>query len=219
MIPDPCTPPRAARRQAAALLALLLWLVPAAAAQVPPRLQRFLDEVQTLRADFRQTVLDEQGERLQSSSGTMYLQRPDRFRWEYREPYPQLIVADGRRVWIYDRDLEQVTVRSLGEAVGSSPAQLLSSGRPLQESFRIEDQGEREGLAWIALEPRDADATFSRVRLGFDGGHLTAMELRDNFGQLTRVRFSAVETNLTLDPGLFEFTPPPGVDVIGDAGE
>ncbi len=178
------------------------------------RLETFLATVQTLKSDFRQTVFDEDMNRLEEGAGVMYLQRPGRFRWHYSTPYPQEIVADGERVWIYDPELEQVTVKSLEQTLGDTPALLLSSDRPVEESFRVLDLGDLEGLAWVGLEPLSEDATFSQVRLGFDTETLASMELVDNFGQTTRLRFSGLQRNPELDPELFEFEPPSGTDVI-----
>ncbi|NIR32128.1 MAG: outer membrane lipoprotein chaperone LolA [Gammaproteobacteria bacterium] len=201
------------------LLGLLCALAPAGAAfadTASERLDAFLAEVRSLRADFQQTLYDETSRSLEESAGVMYLQRPDRFRWDYTEPYRQLIVADGRRVWIYDVDLDQVTVRDLSEAVGSTPASLLSSGRPIEESFAVEDLGEEGGLLWAGLRPRTEDVSFTRVRLGFDEQRLRRMELLDSFGQTTVLEFRNVVRNPDLDPDLFRFEPPEGVDVVGD---
>lgn len=180
------------------------------------RMQTFLDETERLRASFTQSVYDEQRRLIETSSGVMYLSRPDRFRWEYAEPFEQLIVGDGERVWIYDVDLEQVTVRAATQAIGATPASLLSSREPVGESFAVRELGEEAGLARVALTPRDDGATFSEVRLGFDGSGLRMMELADNFGQMTVLVFDGLERNLAIDDGLFTFIPPPGVDVVDD---
>lgn len=204
------------RRFSLGLLCALISAGAAFADTASARLDAFLSEVRSLRADFEQTLYDETFRRLEESVGEMYLQRPDRFRWDYTEPYRQLIVADGRKVWIYDVDLDQVTVRDLSEAVGSTPASLLSSGRPIEESFTVEDLGEEGGLLWAGLRPRAEDVSFVRVRLGFDEETLRRMELLDSFGQTTVLEFHDVARNPELDPDLFRFEPPEGVDVVGD---
>lgn len=180
------------------------------------RLNAFVAEIESLRAEFHQTLYDENFQRLEESAGTLYLQRPDRFRWDYTDPYRQIIVSDGRKVWIYDVDLEQVTVRLLSEALGATPASLLSSGRALEDSFLMEDLGEEGGLARVELQPRSEETSFTRVRLGFTEHGLRRMELVDHFGQTTVLEFHEVMRNPKLDPALFRFEPPEGVDVVGD---
>jgi outer membrane lipoprotein carrier protein len=183
------------------------------------RMQAFLDQVDTLRSAFRQSLFDDRGQLLETSRGVMALSRPDRFRWEYVEPFPQLIVSDGERVWIHDVELEQVTVRRVAGAIETTPASLLSSKRPVRDSFEVLELGERDGLLAVALRPKADDATFAEVRLGFDEGEnggLRLMELLDRFGQTTRLTFELVERNPELDPALFTFEPPPGADVVDD---
>lgn len=198
-----------------AWLALLLGIsLGATAAGTQARLEAFLERVETLRANFSQRLFDEEGRLIESSAGRFYLARPDRFRWNYHEPYVQEIVADGSRVWMYDSELEQVTVRGLGDTLGSSPARLLSSEAPIGEAFEIRELGSQDGLHWLELRPRDAESTFVALRIGFDNGTLRRMELQDNFGQNTQLTFEAVEENPALPPETFHFTPPPGVDVI-----
>ncbi len=180
------------------------------------RLQAFLDETERLRARFTQSIYDERRSLLETSTGVMFLSRPDQFRWEYREPFEQLIVSDGQRVWIHDVELRQVTVRAVAQALGATPASLLSSRRPVRERFEVHELGERDGLVRVELTPLDEDGTFAAVRLGFDAGGLRLMELEDNFGQTTVLVFEALERNLVLQDSLFTFDPPPGVDVVDD---
>ncbi|NIP74097.1 MAG: outer membrane lipoprotein chaperone LolA [Gammaproteobacteria bacterium] len=197
----------------------LAWLfglvasLSAAAGEGTERLNEFYREVRSLQAQFDQVVFDETGEPVQESGGEVALQRPDRFRWDYRRPYRQLIVGDGQRVWIYDPDLQQVTVKPLDRAGGNTPSLVLSGTRPLEESFRVHEAGRRDGLVWVELVPREAEADFQAVRIGF-GEELEVMELTDNFEQVTRIRFRNLTRNPGLDPGLFEFTVPEGVDVV-----
>jgi outer membrane lipoprotein carrier protein len=160
---------------------------------------------------------DRNGQSLEESSGTLAISRPDRFRWDYREPYQQVIVADGARIWIYDSDLEQVTVRKLDETLSATPAMLLSGRSNLADNFNV-TQATREGaLEWIRMEPRRDDTDFKWLRLGFEGAVLKYMQLADKLGQTTSLEFSRVERNPPLDPSRFTFTVPPGADVIGDA--
>lgn len=196
---------------------LSLLIMPLAhAGAATDRLQTFYNDVKSLRASFGQTVTDANGKLMQRASGTMALQRPGRFRWDYEQPHDQLIVADGNKVWLYDPELEQVTVKSQGEALGDTPAQLLSSGKPLEQSFRVSELPARDGIEWVELTPKSKDTGFDRVRLGFDAKSLAKMELVDAFGQTTRLTFTGVERNPRLDANLFKFIPPKGVDVVGE---
>ena len=178
-------------------------------------LNEFLDKVQTLRADFTQTVTDARGVELQQVEGTLAVKRPGRFRWNYTAPSKQVIVADGERIWMYDEELAQVSVRALDRTLASTPAMLLSGGRALHEHADVRELGERDGLVWVEVVPRIKDSDFEAVRIGFDDGDLAAMELVDAFGQTTRMAFSALVRNPAIDDSVFTFDPPPGVDVIG----
>lgn len=206
----------------AAAVALLL-AVPALAhaGKGLERLDGFFKNRDAVLADFQQTLVDEKNRELKQAHGTLILQRPGKFRWDYATPHRQLIIADGKKFWFYDADLEQVTVRAMDAALGTTPAVLLSGERPLQENFVIAELGVRggeewEGLEWVGLTPKADDAGFTRVWLGFDEQELRAMELTDNFGQTTLIRFSNVRREASVDASLFTFVPPPGVDVIGE---
>lgn len=180
------------------------------------QLRDFNRQVQSMQANFEQTLFDAEGEIVQQASGEVYIKRPGKFRWDYVLPAPQQLVADGMRFWIYDSDLEQVTVKSTDEALGTAPALVLTGRRDLNEDFIIKEQGLSEGLNWVELFPRKQDTEFTRVRIGFDP-ELRVMELIDNFGQRTHIRFNDLQRNVAIDNSRFEFNIPPGVDVIGDA--
>ncbi|MEZ5594662.1 MAG: outer membrane lipoprotein chaperone LolA [Gammaproteobacteria bacterium] len=195
-------------------LALLLSVAAPAWADQPGD---YFDTLRSLQADFTQTVLDETGQTLEQSSGEMYMQRPGRFRWEYRTPYSQLIVADGTRIWLYDLDLEQVTVRKLDDTLSSAPLAMLGNDAPLATAFVITRLGERDGLVWYDLKPKQSNSEVSFVRLGFQGSELRMLEVEDSLRRLTRMALSKVQRNPSLAADLFVFTPPPGVDVIGDS--
>ncbi|HSU78308.1 MAG TPA: outer membrane lipoprotein chaperone LolA, partial [Burkholderiales bacterium] len=188
----------------------------AAGAASLERYKTFLNGTQSARAQFEQKVYDRDGKLTQESRGSFVFQRPGRFRWVYDKPADQVIVGDGQRVWIYDRQLNQVTVRKLTAALGSTPAALLSGGAGVEKSFELSDAGEKDGLEWIEAKPRDSDAGFARVRMGFDKESLQAMELTDNFGQTTRLTFSKLVRNPQVNPNEFRFDPPKGADVLGD---
>lgn len=198
-------------------LMFALALSPVAAwAGAVDQMHRYLDGTRTLRADFSQQVVGKGGRKPQQSAGNLAISRPGKLRWEIEKPYPQLMVGDGVKFWIYDPELKQVTVRKMGDAIGSTPAALLSGSADLERNFTLSEGGEADGLAWVEAVPKSSDSGFEKVRLGFAGGDLKAMELFDNFGQTTRVRFSRIERNPALPASLFKFTPPAGADVIGE---
>ncbi|MBN2700680.1 MAG: outer membrane lipoprotein chaperone LolA [Methylothermaceae bacterium] len=196
----------------------VLWtcwsLVAVGALSAEGELERFLASVTTLSADFEQQVIDERGQVIQSNRGRFYLKRPGKFRWTYETPYRQEVVADGVKVWFYDPDLEQVTVKTIGAALGSAPALLLSGELDLEQRFIVSEQGRRGETAWVELRPKDEADVFRRLRVELRQGVLSSMELADNFGQLTRIQFEDVRLNPPLQDKLFRFSPPPGVDVF-----
>lgn len=195
---------------------LAAWSTPLLADSGKERLEEFRNNMRGLRGDFVQNVLDEKLNPLEQSHGTLALKRPNQFRFEYLEPLPQLIVADGQEVWIYDIELNQVTVRAIGDTIGNTPALLLSSDEPLERSFVITELGEQGGLQWVGLEPLATDATYTMIRIGLDASTMQMMEMTDTFGQITQLRFSNLQRNAVLDPVLFQFAPPAGVDVLRD---
>lgn len=182
-------------------------------------LHAFLAEVETLHAEFAQTVMDGERRLLQEAAGTLVVHRPGRFRWDYREPARQVIVADGERVWMYDEELAQVTVRPLDGTLASTPAMLLSGDAALEETdARLVELGEAGGMVWVGVRPDLDDTEFDSVRIGFHDGELAVMELVDNFGQTTRIEFSGVTRGEPVAEEVFRFEPPPGVDIIGADG-
>ena len=180
------------------------------------QLHDFLKSTRTLKADFSQMIIGKNGRKPQQSSGTVAISRPGKLRWEILKPYPQLVVGDGEKIWVHDPDLQQVTVRKAGQAIGGSPAALLSGSNELEKNFTLKEAGEAEGLAWVEATPKAGDSGFEKVRLGFAGNDLKAMELQDSFGQTTLIRFAKIERNPTLPAATFKFTPPTGVDVVGE---
>jgi len=178
----------------------------------------YLDNLQSLTASFTQQRFDEDGELLETLDGEAYIERPGRFRWAYGEPYVQLIVSDGTTLWIYDEDLEQVTVNAVTETGSGSPAALLGRESDVAAHYTITalPPGE-DDYAWYQLESKDAASDFSAVALGFADGEVRAMRLTDNLGQLTALRFDDVVRNRDVDDALFQFVPPAGVDVVQGA--
>jgi outer membrane lipoprotein carrier protein len=180
------------------------------------RLRAFVRETQTARAQFTQTVVDKNGRAMKSANGTFELSRPGKFRWSVEKPYKQLLVGDGQRVWVYDEDLNQVIVRKVGDALGGTPAALLSGNQEIESAFAWKDLPEADGLAWLGATPLAKEAAFSEIRIGFDAKGLAALEVVDAFGQKSLVRFTNVERNPKFASDYFRFSPPKGADVIGD---
>ena len=179
-------------------------------------LRIFLQQTTTGKARFAQIIVDKNMKQLQQATGTMHFARPGKFRWEYEKPYEQLIVGDGSRLWVYDKDLNQVSVRKLDKALGDSPAALLAGSNEIEKIYSLANLGNQEGLDWLEAVPKSKENAFERIRLGFSPSGLEAMELRDQFGQITVIKFAAVERNPKLAPELFRFVPPKGADVISE---
>jgi len=203
------------RRHLLLILAAATWTA-AAHAGGTDALRAYLRDTQTVKARFAQVVVDKNMKRISEATGTMQLHRPGRFRWEYSKPYEQLLVGDGARIWIYDKDLNQVTMRKLDRALGSTPAALLAGSNEIEKSFTLSDIGSQEGLEWVEATPKAKDSTFERVRMGFGKEGLEALELRDAFGQTTLMKFASIERNPKIAPEVFRFTPPKGADVIAE---
>ena len=180
------------------------------------RFKTFAKSTQTARGSFEQKVYDRDRRLSQESRGSFAFQRPGKFRWVYDKPVDQVIVGDGDRVWIYDRGLAQVTVRKLARALGSTPAALLAGSTDVEKAFELADAGAKDGVEWLDAKPKDREAGFERIRMGFDASGLHAMELTDNFGQTTILRFIALEANARVDAKEFRFEPPKGADVLGE---
>lgn len=180
------------------------------------QLETFLQDLKTLKADFRQTLQQPDYDQVYASNGVFYLRRPGQLRWEYQTPSEQLIVADGDRVWLHDIELEQVSHRSQATVLDGTPAQLLSGTGPISQHFEINELGVESELTWVELIPKGKEAQFSSVRLALQESRLERMEMFDNFGQVTRFFFDDLQRNPPLDDALFEFEPPPLIDLIGD---
>jgi outer membrane lipoprotein carrier protein len=214
--------PRPCSVAAGLLLACGLSLLPASEAAAPEPvepsnlLEAFLAGLDTLSAGFEQTLSNELGEELEKSIGTLYVERPGKFHWAYWEPFPQLIISDGRSLWIYDEDLEQVTVKDVTASIDDSPAALLGGDVDVDAHYVVMEAAEAEGVRWLELTPRDIESQYETVRLGFRDGELAGMELFDNLGQKTRIAFQDVRRNPPLETGLFTFAPPAGVDVVDE---
>jgi outer membrane lipoprotein carrier protein len=200
-----------------AVLVLLFFSQISLAEDAPvKKLKLFLAATKSLSADFKQVLINESGHPTQTSYGVFYLQRPGKFRWDYEKPFKQEIVATSGKVWFYDTDLQQVTIKKLDESVGSTPALLLSGEISLEENFTMQEQGVNGDIQWIKLLPKKQESSFKYVLIGLQKGILAGMELSDNFGQLTRIYFSNTLINPPLKSTLFEFEAPKGADVFSE---
>jgi outer membrane lipoprotein carrier protein len=196
-------------------MALAIAFASAAAGSGIDQLRAFVDGARTGKATFRQVVAGKSGRVPQASSGTFAFARPGKFRWSYDKPYAQLLVGDGDRLWIYDRDLNQVIIKKLDRALGATPASLLAGSNAFETSFVLIDGGNTDGIEFVEAEPKSPDTGFDHIRIGFKENLPRTMELHDSFGQLTQLTFDTFERNPAIDPALFRFSPPPGADVIG----
>ena len=181
------------------------------------KLKSFIAATHSAQANFTQEVKDQNGKRIQSASGVMQFQRPGKFRWVYQKPYEQLIVGDGAKFWLYDADLNQVTVKKLDAALGSSPAALLSGSNEIERGFTLTEDGSREGLDWLQAIPKAQESGFEKLRMAFDAQDgLVILEVNDAFGNKTVLKFSEMQRNPKLSERQFQFTPPKGADVLGE---
>lgn len=226
MTPAPARPPAAGRRRfvlfiGCAAVVAVLPVVPArvraqgsgASGDGVQALRDFVRRVQSGRATFTQTVVSPDGTRRKTSSGRFEFVRPNRFRFDYDKPFPQLIVADGEKVWIHDPDLNQASARNQSQLIGTTPAAILA-GSAIDAEFDLAPQASQDGLAWVQAMPKQRDGPIRSLRVGFRGSQLAVFEILDSFGQRSLLRFDAFEANVPIPPDRFRFTPPPGTDVL-----
>ncbi|HUX73225.1 MAG TPA: outer membrane lipoprotein chaperone LolA [Steroidobacteraceae bacterium] len=187
----------------------------AASAAAAARVEHYLSGLKTWSADFEQTIDDADGKVLRSASGHLYLKRPGKFRWDYTAPSRQVVLADGKKLWFYDKDLQQANVRDMDSTLKSTPAVLLAGGATVSSQFRISALPAGEGYEWFQLIPKHPTSDFQAIRIAFANGELVRMLFADKLNQVTSLKFSNAKRNVTLAPALFIFTPPAGVDVIG----
>lgn len=198
------------------ILLPMLLVMQSAKADGMANVKVFYEQTQAMRAKFHQVVTDKQGRKVQEVDGEMQLKRPNKFRWDYNQPFEQQIISDGKQVWLYDVDLAQVTVRALGKALGSSPAALLAGGDNIDKSFKLVNAPSKDGLDWVSANPKDKESGFEKILLGFKDNKLQEMSLVDGFGHNTTIVFSQLEVNPVLNDKSFLFLPPKGVDVVGE---
>jgi len=202
---------------------LMLLIVPLYAPSVfaspATDLEKYLSGLASWSADFEQTIDDGHGNVLRSAAGRLYLQKPGKFRWDYTKPSEQLVLADGKQIWFYDKDLAQANVRDMDAGLAATPASLLSGSGSVSTQFTVTALPASVGLTWYQLVPKHADTDFQLVRIGFNkNGELASMFLADKLNQITQLTFSNPKRNDKFAPDLFTFVPPPGVDVIGRGG-
>lgn len=179
-------------------------------------LNQFFTQVDTMQAGFTQQVVDDKGKVRQSSSGTVFLSRPGKFRWEYSAPDKHQIVADGRNVWVYDVELDQVTVKPMKQALSAAPVGMLLQKQPVEKQFAVQDmEADGSKLEWFRLTPHKKDSDFTSMDLGIGANGINEMILNDKFGQMTYIKFQNMRTNVGIEGSRFSFTPPKGADVIG----
>ncbi len=200
-------------------LFLLVFFTAAHAASTASDLASLLNAVKSMSANFTQTIYDNHGKAIQRSYGKMAMQRPGKFRWEVSKPIPQLVIANGTRLWIYDPDLQQVTIRALKKEVGETPALLLSNvNTAVEQDFNVTEQKDAApGWRWFSLVPKHPDNMFESVQMGFQGNQIAEMQLKDNLGHTTRIQYQNPQFNTNLSASMFNFTPPKNVDVIDES--
>jgi outer membrane lipoprotein carrier protein len=201
------------------LIAIITSLsMPAWAEDAEQRLKAALKNMDNLSAEFKQTLLDEDKNVVQQSRGTLALQRPGKFSWIYTEPFEQRIIADGSELWVYDVELDQVTVKPMDESISNAPIMILMKESDVTQQFNVIEVGQRKFLFWIELEPKAKDLEYQRIFIGLEDGNVRAMELQDQFGQSTQIVFDNLRFGVVHNPATFKFVPPDGVDVYGVGG-
>ena len=197
------------------LLVTLLLISPISYAEsAQQKLNGFLNKLTQMGGEFTQIVTSEQGHDARSAIGTFKVKKPGMFDWKYKQPYEQQIISNGKKIWVYDKDLEQLTVRQISESLNSSPLSIFVSETPVENIFSIEEIVKNDDIDWIKLTPIEESSTFEFIEIGFVNGTLSNMVLQDNFGQTTRLLFTQVDKDINIDSVAFEFNIPDGTDVF-----
>jgi len=182
------------------------------------RLELALKQMDNITTDFKQTLLDDDKNIVQQSRGTLALQRPGKFAWHYTDPFEQRIIADGSELWIYDVELDQVTVKPMDQGLANAPIMILMKQADISEQFEVNEVGQRKFLYWVELLPHGGGFEYTHIYIGIDDDQVRAMEMKDQFGQSTQIVFENLRVGVVHDPATFRFVPPPGVDVYGVGG-
>jgi outer membrane lipoprotein carrier protein len=207
-------PALGARSLLVALALLVLPVAPAWAAGPGEVLKDYLKGLNTLSSDFEQVTFNADHSAMAESSGVFYIKRPGKFRWEYKKPGEQIIVADGKRVYVYDVELEQVSHQDQAKALAGTPALLLAEGGPIDREFRVKDLPSADGMTWVELTPKAEDTEVQEIRIGFEGKDLRSLVMEDSFGQVTRLLFSGTKRNTDLPEDLFHLKPNKATDIL-----
>lgn len=206
-----------ARAHVVLIMASLLLAPIAAHADALAQFKRFVSETRSARGEFTQRMVKGEGDKLRvsgQSNGTFAFSRPGKFIWNYKKPYEQILQSDGTNMYIHDQDLNQVTVRALGNAIGSSPAAILFGSNDLDKNFTLSDAGNKDGIDWLQAIPKTKDTQFERIGIGLRDGLPVGMELRDSFGQVSVINFTRFEKNPALPANQFKFVMPKGADLL-----
>jgi len=201
------------------LLSIIIFLISQLVyASASDDLTSLLNTIHTIKADFKQTIEEKGGSAVQHTAGHMAMQRPGKFHWQVTQPNAQLIVTNGQRLWIYDPDLEQVTIRALSKEVGDAPALLLSdTSQTLDKKFVVQElQNNTASMRWFLLTPKDKNSMFAAIKVGFMNNQLHAMKLQDHLGHATEIEFTHIQSGMELPAALFTFSPPKNIDVIDE---
>ncbi len=179
-------------------------------------LEAFIGNTNSLVANFEQQLVDSSGLVLQQSKGRLSMQRPGKFRWDYTLPYPQNIISNGKKIWMYDSELEQASVRRYNQVLASSPVNLLDRNQKLDIEFKVEELSEDDGQKWVKLTPKKDEGDFKEMVIGLKNGQIKTMRFVDNFEQRTEIKFDKLILNPKFETAFFEFVAPKGTDVVGD---
>lgn len=198
------------------LFSLLIATFPAYAADGINSLKNFIKKSHALSAQFSQQIIDQNGRLTQTSTGTLRILRPGKFHWHYEKPYPSEIIGDGKKVWLYDPDLKQVTIKKIQDALESSPAALLAGDNHFEKNYTLQAKGEKQGVTWLKALPKAKDSHFETICIGLKNHQLHSIELLDQLGQTTKIHFHQLILNPLLNQRSFTFVPPPGIDIINE---
>lgn len=198
------------------LLSLVFLTLPTHAVDGTAQLKAFIQNSHALTARFKQHSIDQNGRHIQTSTGTLSILRPGKFHWHYDQPFPSEIIGDGKKVWLYDPDLKQVTIKKMQEALESSPAALLAGDNHFEKNYVVHSKGKKEGVTWLEALPKSKDSHFETIRIGLKNAQIQSIHLLDQLGQTTKIDFYQLTLNPILKEQTFTFIPPPGVDIINE---
>jgi outer membrane lipoprotein carrier protein len=197
------------------IISMLFFMPLSAQAAGANKLDKIIQSINTLQGNFSQTLHNDKGEVLQKSTGNYFIKKPNKFYWDYKTPYKQLVISNGKSLWLYDTELEQVTLKNAQKSTKDSPISVLLNKKNLATAFKIKKLTKRESLNWYRLQPKEEDNSFKEFYVGFDDNYIKVMELHDSFGNITQILFENNKKNLSLQNSFFDYQPPRGVDVIG----